>query len=134
MTAGANSSGTSTALLPASGMRSTVLSAAQLAAESADGRHMLVASTVWADSFSLMDVTYAPQLTSAQLLRRGPSQPSRQSARAGADSEEIAGLYRRVANGWPAHQFYLSEKGLEAFGALAGRPLREIVRGLPGPD
>lgn len=51
--------------------------------------------------------------------------------RAGADDQKLAGMYGRLATGWPAHQFYLSDEALKTFGALAGLPPRDIIRQLP---
>jgi len=54
--------------------------------------------------------------------------------RGGADGAEIAGLYERVAIGWPSRSCYLSAEAFQAFADLAGLSPRAIVRRLPGPE
>ena len=54
--------------------------------------------------------------------------------RGGADGEEIATLYERVAIGWPSRTCYLSAEAFQAFADLAGLSPRDIVRRLPPPE
>lgn len=51
----------------------------------------------------------------------------------GADGDDIASLYKRVAVGWPGHTVVVSAEAFQVFADLAGRSPREIVRGLPDP-
>jgi GNAT superfamily N-acetyltransferase len=50
-----------------------------------------------------------------------------------AEAEEAGALYEKVAIGWPLRQVYLSAEAFQVCADLAGRPAREIVRGLPDP-
>jgi GNAT superfamily N-acetyltransferase len=52
----------------------------------------------------------------------------------GAEAEETASLYEKVAMGWPSRTVYLSAEAFQVCADLAGRSPREIVRGLPGPE
>lgn len=53
---------------------------------------------------------------------------------AGAISDDIARLYARVAIGGPSYECFVSGEAFHVFADLAGRPVREIVRGLPTPE
>jgi GNAT superfamily N-acetyltransferase len=52
----------------------------------------------------------------------------------GAEPDETASLYKRLAVGWPSHTVYLSAEAFQVCADLAGRPPREIVRNLPDPN
>ena len=49
----------------------------------------------------------------------------------GAEPDETASLYKRLAVGWPSHTVYLSAEAFQICADLAGRSPREIVRNLP---
>ncbi len=51
--------------------------------------------------------------------------------RGGADSDQVASLYKRAAAGWPGHTINLGGEAFQAFADLAGRPARDIVKHLP---
>jgi GNAT superfamily N-acetyltransferase len=51
----------------------------------------------------------------------------------GSDVGEIGQLYERVSVGSPGRGHYVSGEAFQVFAELAGRPPREIVRGLPDP-
>lgn len=51
----------------------------------------------------------------------------------GAESDKNGDLYMKVAVGWPTRSVYLSAEAFQVCADLAGKPAREIVRGLPDP-
>lgn len=51
--------------------------------------------------------------------------------RAGAISDDVAGLYERVALGGPAYECHVSSEAFQVLADLGGKPVRDIVRGLP---
>lgn len=53
--------------------------------------------------------------------------------RGGALTEDVAKLYERVAIGSPSYECFVSASAFHALADLAGKPVREIVRGLPDP-
>lgn len=53
---------------------------------------------------------------------------------AGAISDDIARLYARVAIGGPSFEYFVSGEAFHVFADLAGKPVRDIVRGLPTPE
>lgn len=48
--------------------------------------------------------------------------------------ERLAPFYERVAIGWPTRECHLSAEAFQVLADLAGKPPREIVRGLPAPE
>lgn len=76
----------------------------------------------------------APKRAGTALRRRSSARAADAGCaflRAGADEEEVASLYARVAMNWPATTCYVSASAFRAFAALAGQSPREIVRRLP---
>jgi GNAT superfamily N-acetyltransferase len=51
----------------------------------------------------------------------------------GAESDENGELYTKVAMGFASRTVYLSAEAFQVCADLAGKPAREIVRGLPDP-
>ncbi|HEY5926333.1 MAG TPA: GNAT family N-acetyltransferase [Kofleriaceae bacterium] len=54
--------------------------------------------------------------------------------RGGANSDALAQLYGRFAIGGPAYECHVSAEAFQVFADLAGKPVREIVRGLPARE
>jgi GNAT superfamily N-acetyltransferase len=52
----------------------------------------------------------------------------------GSYSDDLAGLYERVAIGSPSRECHVSAEAFQVLADLAGQPPREIVRGLPAPE
>lgn len=52
----------------------------------------------------------------------------------GAISDDVARLYGRFAIGGPAYECHVSAEAFHVLADLAGKPVREIVRGLPARD
>jgi GNAT superfamily N-acetyltransferase len=46
----------------------------------------------------------------------------------------LARLYERAVNAWPVREAYLSASAFARMADLAGKPVREIVKGLPAPE
>ena len=49
----------------------------------------------------------------------------------GGGGDEVEPLYERVAIGWPTNSCHVSAEAFQVLADLAGKPPREIVRGLP---
>jgi len=52
----------------------------------------------------------------------------------GGGGDEVEALYERVAIGWPTNTCHVSAEAFQALADLAGKPPRDIVRGLPTPE
>ena len=52
----------------------------------------------------------------------------------GGGGDEVEPLYERVAIGWPSNSCHVSAEAFQVLADLAGKPPRDIVRGLPKPD
>ena len=52
----------------------------------------------------------------------------------GANSDAIARLYDRFAIGGPAYECHVSAEAFQVLADLAGKPVRDIVRGLPARE
>lgn len=52
----------------------------------------------------------------------------------GANNDDVAKLYDRFAIGGPAYECHVSAEAFEVFADLAGKPVRDIVRGLPARE
>jgi hypothetical protein len=52
----------------------------------------------------------------------------------GANNEAVAQLYGRFAIGGPSYECNVSAEAFQVFADLAGKPVREIVRGLPARE
>lgn len=52
---------------------------------------------------------------------------------ASAISDEVARLYERVAIGSESYECFVSAEAFHQLADLAGKPVREIVRGMPDP-
>lgn len=52
----------------------------------------------------------------------------------GGGGDEVEPLYERAAIGSPTHHCHLSAEAFQVFADLAGKPSRDIVRGLPSRE
>ena len=52
----------------------------------------------------------------------------------GGGGDEVEPLYERVAIGWPTNSCHVSAEAFQVLADLAGKPPRDIVRGLPKPE
>ena len=52
----------------------------------------------------------------------------------GGGGDEVEPLYERVAIGWPTNSCHVSAEAFQVLADLAGKPARDIVRGLPKPE
>lgn len=54
--------------------------------------------------------------------------------RGGAMTDDVASLYERCAIGGPSFECHVSGEAFQVLADLGGKPVREIVRGLPDAD
>jgi GNAT superfamily N-acetyltransferase len=54
--------------------------------------------------------------------------------RAGAYTDDVARLYERCAIGGPSWECHVSAEAFHVLADLGGKPVREIVRGLPAKE
>jgi GNAT superfamily N-acetyltransferase len=73
-----------------------------------------------------------PAAILAEVCRRARSEGC-EFIKGGAESDENGALYTKVAMGFPSRTLYLSAEAFQVCADLAGKPAREIVRGLPDP-
>jgi GNAT superfamily N-acetyltransferase len=74
-----------------------------------------------------------PAAIVAEVCRRARND-SCEFLKGGAEVEETGALYQKVAMGWPSRTVYLSAEAFQVCADLAGKPPRDIVRGLPDPE
>lgn len=73
-----------------------------------------------------------PAAIVAEVCRRARAEEC-EFLKGAAEADETGALYSKVAMAWPSRTVYLSAEAFQVCADLAGKPAREIVRGLPDP-